>query len=71
MRSRYRTLRSLTRKDLDHLATVAAAYWPRDFSGLPPATNRLFEVEAGTRDRADGVPTLILAAEDDPLVPIT
>ena len=32
-----------------HVATVAAAYWPRDFSGLPPATNRLFEVEAGTR----------------------
>jgi len=32
-----------------HLATVAAAYWPRDFSSLPPATNRLFEVEPGTR----------------------
>lgn len=32
-----------------HLATVAAAYWPRDFSRLPPATNRLFEVEPGTR----------------------
>lgn len=32
-----------------HLATVAAAYWPRDFSGLRPATDRLFEVEPGTR----------------------
>src|SRR6266550_1753389 len=32
-----------------HLATVAAAYWPRDFSSLPAATNRLFEVEPGTR----------------------
>src|SRR5207253_7747196 len=32
-----------------HLATVAAAYWPRDFASLPPATNRLFEVEPGTR----------------------
>jgi predicted alpha/beta-fold hydrolase len=31
------------------LATVAAVYWPRDFSSLPPATNRLFEVEPGTR----------------------
>ena len=32
-----------------HLATVAAAYWPRNFSALPTATNRLFEVEPGTR----------------------
>jgi uncharacterized protein len=31
-----------------HVATVAAAYWPRDFSALLPATNRLFEVEPGT-----------------------
>src|SRR5881392_600902 len=32
-----------------HLATVAAAYWPRDFASLRPAVNRLFEVEPGTR----------------------
>jgi uncharacterized protein len=31
-----------------HVATVAAACWPRDFSALLPATNRLFEVERGT-----------------------
>ena len=31
-----------------HVLTVAAAYWPRDFSALLPATNRLFEVERGT-----------------------
>lgn len=32
-----------------HVATVAAAYWPRDFSGLPAGTERLFEVEPATR----------------------
>ena len=32
-----------------HLATVAAAYWPREFASLPPAMDRLFEVEPGTR----------------------
>src|SRR5437879_1888337 len=32
-----------------HLATVAAACWPRDYSSLPAATERLFEVEPGTR----------------------
>lgn len=32
-----------------HLATVAAACWPRDYSSLPAATERLFEVESGTR----------------------
>lgn len=32
-----------------HLATVAAACWPRDCSRLPAATDRLFEVEPGTR----------------------
>jgi len=32
-----------------HLATVAAACWPRDYSNLPAATERLFEVEPGTR----------------------
>ena len=51
-----------------HLATVAAAYWPRDFSSLPAATNRLFEVEPGTRllakchwqERQHGHGTLVL-----------
>src|SRR2546429_3886771 len=51
-----------------HLATVAAAYWPRDFSSLPAATNRLFEVEPGTRllakchwqERRRGHGTLVL-----------
>jgi uncharacterized protein len=32
-----------------HLMTVVAEYWPRNLSALPPATERLFEVEAGTR----------------------
>src|SRR5256885_9816770 len=32
-----------------HLATVAAACWPRDYPNLPAATERLFEVEPGTR----------------------
>ena len=32
-----------------HLMTIAAEYWPRNFSALTPATERLFEVEAGTR----------------------
>src|SRR5256884_2963674 len=51
-----------------HLATVAAAYWPRDFASLPPATNRLFEVAPGTRllakchwqERRRGHGTLVL-----------
>jgi predicted alpha/beta-fold hydrolase len=36
-----------------HLMTIAAAFWPRKFTHLPPATSRLFEVEAGTQLRAD------------------
>ncbi len=32
-----------------HVATVAAAFWPRKLSCLPAATERLFEVEPGTR----------------------
>lgn len=32
-----------------HLATVAAAYWPRNSSCLPAAADRLFEVEPGTK----------------------
>src|SRR5438094_10481136 len=32
-----------------HLATVAAAYWPREFASLPPAMDGLLEVEPGTR----------------------
>jgi predicted alpha/beta-fold hydrolase len=31
-----------------HLMTIAAAYWPRKFSALPPSLPRLFEVEPGT-----------------------
>ena len=33
--------------------TVASAFWPRAFPRLPAATNRLFEVEQGTRVRGD------------------
>jgi uncharacterized protein len=32
-----------------HVATVAAACWPRDYSSLPAAGERLFEVGPGTR----------------------
>jgi uncharacterized protein len=32
-----------------HLMTVLAEYWPRNLSGLPRATERLFEVEAETQ----------------------
>ena len=32
-----------------HVAIVAAAFWPRKLSRLPAATDRLFEVEPGTR----------------------
>ncbi|MGA8144136.1 MAG: alpha/beta fold hydrolase [Candidatus Acidiferrales bacterium] len=32
-----------------HMATVAAAFWPRKVARLPAATDRLFEVEPGTR----------------------
>jgi predicted alpha/beta-fold hydrolase len=33
--------------------TIAASFWPRKFPNLPPATQRLFEVEPGTRVRGD------------------
>src|SRR3984885_8458706 len=33
--------------------TLAAAFWPRKFPQLPAASTRLFEVEQGTRLRAD------------------
>jgi uncharacterized protein len=36
-----------------HLMTLAAAFWPRKFPQLPAASSRLFEVEQGTRLRAD------------------
>jgi uncharacterized protein len=36
-----------------HLMTIAAAFWPRKFPQLPAASLRLFEVEQGTRLRAD------------------
>ncbi len=32
-----------------HVMTVAAAYWPRKLARLPRATERLFQVEPGTR----------------------
>ncbi len=32
-----------------HLMTVMAEYWPRNLSVLPQASERLFEVEPGTR----------------------
>jgi uncharacterized protein len=32
-----------------HFMTVVAEYWPRNLSSLPQATERLFEVEVGTR----------------------
>jgi predicted alpha/beta-fold hydrolase len=32
-----------------HLMTVAATFWPREHSGLPPAQARLFAVESSTR----------------------
>jgi uncharacterized protein len=32
-----------------HLMTVVGAYWPRNLSALPQATERLFEVETGTQ----------------------
>lgn len=32
-----------------HIMTVLASYWPRDLSRLAPATERLIEVEPGTR----------------------
>jgi uncharacterized protein len=32
-----------------HVATLVAAFWPRNFSRLPRATQRLFETEPGTR----------------------
>jgi len=37
-----------------HLMTIAAAFWPRRFPWLPQATERLFEVEPGTRILARG-----------------
>ena len=33
--------------------TLAAAFWPRRFPGLPPASPRLFQIEPGTCLRAD------------------
>ncbi len=36
-----------------HLMTLAAAFWPRKYSYLPPTRARLFETEPGTRVRAD------------------
>jgi uncharacterized protein len=32
-----------------HLATLVAAFWPRNLSRLPIATQRMFQVELGTR----------------------
>jgi len=32
-----------------HVMTVASAFWPRRYPAPPPATDRLFEVEPGTR----------------------
>ena len=32
-----------------HLMTIAAAFWPRKFSTLPPSVPRLFDVEPGTQ----------------------
>lgn len=32
-----------------HLMTIAAVYWPRKFSALPPSVPRLFEIEPGTQ----------------------
>jgi predicted alpha/beta-fold hydrolase len=32
-----------------HLMTLAAVFWPRTFSRLPPSVPRLFEVEPGTQ----------------------
>ena len=32
-----------------HVMTLAAGYWPRPLAGLPRATERLFEVEPGTK----------------------
>ena len=36
-----------------HLMTIAAAFWPRKFPRLPAASPRLFDVEPGSRVRAD------------------
>jgi predicted alpha/beta-fold hydrolase len=36
-----------------HLMTIAAAYWPRKFSALPPSLPRLFKVEPGTQVLAE------------------
>jgi hypothetical protein len=36
-----------------HLMTLAAAFWPRKFSALPPSVPRLFEVEPGTQVLAE------------------
>jgi uncharacterized protein len=32
-----------------HLMTIAAVFWPRNFSALPPSVPRLFEIEPGTQ----------------------
>jgi predicted alpha/beta-fold hydrolase len=36
-----------------HAMTLAAAFWRRKFRSLPPAISRLFEIEPGTKVRAD------------------
>src|SRR4029077_4196782 len=36
-----------------HAMTLAAAFWRRKFPGLPHAVSRLFEIEPGTKVRAD------------------
>jgi uncharacterized protein len=36
-----------------HAMTLAAVFWRRKFPGLPPAISRLFEIEPGTKLRAD------------------
>lgn len=51
-----------------HLATVVAAYWPRNSSHLPAPVDRLFDVELGTKllakchwqEKARRHPTLVL-----------
>jgi predicted alpha/beta-fold hydrolase len=37
-----------------HRMTIVARYWPRSFAGLPPAAERLFKVEPGSRVLAHG-----------------
>jgi hypothetical protein len=44
-----RTFEAHARLRNPHLMTVLAEYWPRNRSTLPQSTERLFEVETGTR----------------------